>query len=79
MNAITIKNSTRSPHLAETIEAMDRKIKDYLLRQHLSLWQPISTAPNNHDLELKCWTVRPRSYFRFHAGERIPVSGSIPI
>jgi len=23
------------------------------LRQHLSLWHPISTAPNNHDLELK--------------------------
>jgi hypothetical protein len=42
-----------SPHLVETIEATDRKIKDYLLRQHLSLWQPISTAPNNHDLELK--------------------------
>jgi hypothetical protein len=42
-----------SPHLAETIEAADRKIKDYLLRQHLSLWHPISTAPNNHDLELK--------------------------
>ena len=34
-------------------EVADRKIKDYLLRQHLSLWHPISTAPNNHDLELK--------------------------
>ena len=41
------------PHLAEVIEAADRKIKDYLLRQHLSLWHPISTAPNNQDLELK--------------------------
>jgi hypothetical protein len=33
--------------------AFMNKIKDYLLRQHLSLWHPISTAPNNHDLELK--------------------------
>ncbi len=39
--------------LAEMIEAANRTIKDYLLRQHLSLWHPISTAPNNHDLELK--------------------------
>ena len=37
------------PHLAEVIEAADRKIKDYLLRQHLSLWHPISTAPNNQE------------------------------
>src|SRR6516225_6751111 len=42
-----------SPYLVEAIEVADRKIKDYLLRQHLSLWHPISTAPNNHDLELK--------------------------
>lgn len=42
-----------SPHLAELIEAADRKIKNYLLRQHLLLWHPISTAPDNHDLELK--------------------------
>jgi len=41
------------PHLAEVIDAADRKIRDYLLRQHLSLWHPISTAPNNQDLELK--------------------------
>ena len=40
-------------HLAEVIEAANRPIKDYLFRQHLSLWHPISTAPNNHDLELK--------------------------
>lgn len=40
-------------HLAEVIEAANRTIKDYLLRQHLSLWHPISTAPDNHDLELK--------------------------
>jgi hypothetical protein len=40
-------------HLVEVIEADDRTIKDYLLRQHLSAWHPISTAPNNHDLELK--------------------------
>jgi hypothetical protein len=39
--------------LAEAIEAADREIKDYLLRLHLSLWHPISTAPTNHDLELK--------------------------
>jgi hypothetical protein len=40
-------------HLADVIEATNRTIKDYLLCQHLSLWHPISTAPNNHDLELK--------------------------
>ena len=41
-----------SPYLGDVMEAADRKIKDYLLRQHLSLWHPISTAPDNHDLEL---------------------------
>jgi hypothetical protein len=41
-----------APHLVEMIEAVDRRFHDYLLRQHLSLWHPISTAPNNHDLEL---------------------------
>jgi len=68
-----------SPYLVEAIEVADRKIKDYLLRQHLSLWHPISTAPNNHDLELKCWTVLRRSYFHFLAGGRMPASGSMPI
>jgi hypothetical protein len=47
------RDSSSSPHLAEAIEAADREIKDYLLRLHLSLWHPISTAPTNHDLELK--------------------------
>jgi hypothetical protein len=41
-----------SPYLGDVIDAVDRKIHDYLLRQHLSLWHPISTAPDNHDLEL---------------------------
>jgi hypothetical protein len=41
------------PRSLEMIEAADRKIKDYLLLQYLSLWHPISTAPNNHDLEVK--------------------------
>jgi hypothetical protein len=41
-----------SPRLVDVIEAVDRKFHDYLLRQHLSLWHPISTAPDNHDLEL---------------------------
>ena len=40
-------------HLAEVSEAANRTIKDYLFRQYLSLWHPISTAPSNHDLELK--------------------------
>jgi hypothetical protein len=44
--------SRSSSHLVEVIEALDCKIHDYLLRQHLSLWHPISTAPNNQDLEL---------------------------
>jgi len=68
-----------SPYLVEAIEVADRKIKDYLLRHHLSPWHPISTAPNNHDLELKCWTVLRRSYFHFLAGGRMPASGSMPI
>jgi hypothetical protein len=58
-----------SPYLGDVMEAADRKIKDYLLRQHLSLWHPISTSPDNHG----------RSSCHFRAGERIPVSGSIPI
>lgn len=40
-------------HMADAIEAANRTFKDYLFRQHLSLWHPISTVPNNHDLELK--------------------------
>ena len=46
------RKSSSSRHPAE-VEDADRKIKDYLLRLHLSLWHPISTAPTNHDLELK--------------------------
>jgi hypothetical protein len=38
--------------VANMIEAVDRTIHAYLLRQHLSLWHPMSTAPSNHDLEL---------------------------
>jgi hypothetical protein len=63
-------------HLAEMIEAANRTIKDYLLRQHLSLWHPISTAPNNHDLELKVLDggsslVLPFPCRRTNAGEWI--------
>ena len=46
------RKSSSSCHPAE-VEDADRKIKDYLLRLHLSLWHPISTAPANHDLESK--------------------------
>jgi hypothetical protein len=46
------RKSSSSRHPAE-VEDADRKIKDYLLRLHLSLWHPISTAPANHDLESK--------------------------
>jgi hypothetical protein len=38
------------PHSVDAIEAANHTIKGYLLRQYLSLWHPISTAPNNHDL-----------------------------
>jgi hypothetical protein len=41
-----------SPYPGDVMEAADRKFRDYLLRQHLSLWHPISTSPDNHDLEL---------------------------
>ena len=66
----------QSPYLVEAIEVADRKIKDYLLRQHLSLWHPISTAPNNHDLELKVLdgalpVVLPFPCRRTNAGEWI--------
>jgi len=65
-----------SPHLVEMIEARDCKIKDYLLRVHLSLWHPISTAPNNHDLELKVLdgtssVLLPFPCRRTNAGDRI--------
>jgi hypothetical protein len=52
MNADNDQKLASSPYLVDVIEAVDRKIHDYLLRQHLSLWHPISTAPDNHDLEL---------------------------
>jgi hypothetical protein len=68
-----------SPYLGDVMEAADRKIKDYLLRQRLSLWHPISTAPDNHDLELTVLDGGSSVVFPFRAGERIPVSGSIPI
>ncbi len=44
--------SGSAAHLIDMIEAVDRRIHDYLLRQHLSAWHPISTAPDNQDLEL---------------------------
>ena len=34
-------------------EAAVRNIRKYLLRRHLAHWHPISTAPNNQDLELR--------------------------
>jgi hypothetical protein len=60
----------------EVIEAANRTFKDYLLRQHLSLWHPISTAPNNHDLELKVLdggslVVLPFPCRRMNSGEWI--------
>jgi hypothetical protein len=42
-----------SPQLVAMIEAADREIHNYLLRQHFSSWHPISTAPANHNLELR--------------------------
>jgi|SRR5579859_6171478 len=42
-----------SPRLVAMIEVADREFHTYLLRQHLSSWHPISTAPANHDLELR--------------------------
>jgi hypothetical protein len=46
-----VERSRRS-RLLEMIEATDRRFHDYLLHLHLSHWQPISTAPMNHDLQL---------------------------
>lgn len=58
------------------MKTMDRAIHDYLLRQHLSLWHPISTAPDNHDLELTVLdgvssTVLPFPCRRTNAGQWI--------
>ncbi len=63
-------------HLIDMIEAVDRKIHDYLLRQHLSAWHPISTAPDNQDLELTVLdgassVVLPFPCRRTNAGEWI--------
>lgn len=52
MNVDNDQKLDSSPYLVDVMGAVDRKIHDYLLRQHLSLWHPISTAPDNHDLEL---------------------------
>jgi hypothetical protein len=46
------KQKVERPGLAGMFEAADRKIHDFVLRQHLSHWHPISTAPANHDLQL---------------------------
>jgi hypothetical protein len=72
---LKFESGSRS-HVAQEIEAANRTFKDYLLRQHLSLWQPISTAPNNHDLELKVLdggssVVLPFPCKRTNAGEWI--------
>src|SRR6516162_6854810 len=76
MNTKQQVDPSASPYLVEAIEVADRKIKDYLLRQHLSLWHPISTAPKNHHLELKVLggalpVVLPFPCRRTNAGEWI--------
>ncbi len=68
--------SGSAAHLIDMIEAVDRRIHDYLLRQHLSAWHPISTAPDNQDLELTVLdgaasVVLPFPCRRTNAGEWI--------
>ena len=39
--------------VARAIRETDRAMQSALERQHLSHWHPASTAPYNHDLELR--------------------------
>ena len=75
---------TRSSRLALMFEAANRKIHDYLLRQHLSHWHPISTAPMNHDLQLTILddttaAVLPFPCRRTNSGEWINADLGTPI
>jgi len=72
------RKSSSSRHPAE-VEAADRKIKDYLLRLHLSLWHQISTAPTNHDLELKVLDRASSIILPFPCRRRTAGDGSMPI
>jgi hypothetical protein len=68
-----------SPHFEEVIDATDRRFKKYLLRQHLSHWHPISTAPSNHDLELTILDGGTSAILPLPAGEQTLATGSMPI
>jgi lipoprotein-anchoring transpeptidase ErfK/SrfK len=51
-----IEQSAVQPALTKPgrfFEAVVENIRKYLLRRHLTHWHPISTAPNNQDLELR--------------------------
>jgi hypothetical protein len=68
----------------EVIEAADRKFKEYLFRQHLAHWHPISTAPSNHDLELTVLdgdtsAILPFPCRRTNSGDWINTDLGIPI
>jgi hypothetical protein len=53
MNKYKPDNAKRTgSKLSNAIDAVDLNIRKCLLRQHLSHWHPISTAPHNQDLEI---------------------------
>jgi hypothetical protein len=41
------------PSPSKIIEAAVQRIGKFVLHRHLAHWRPISTAPNNHDVELR--------------------------
>jgi hypothetical protein len=64
-NSQPTKARRSSSQLADMIGVAERKIHDYLLHRHLTHWHPISTAPNNHDLELTILDGAAAAIFRF--------------
>jgi hypothetical protein len=48
---LIVKSALARP--GDLFDAAVRNIRKYLLRRHLAHWHPISTSPNNQDLELR--------------------------
>jgi hypothetical protein len=54
MNPIGTQNSKRAASkLVDAIDAVDLRIRRYLLHPHLAHWRAISTAPHNRALEIR--------------------------
>jgi len=59
-------------HLAEVIEAANRTIKDYLFRQHLSLWQRGRRVVGCTSISLQANKCRRVDQCRFRGAHRYP-------